>query len=73
MSLWNPAHTVEVFEWLGNPQRCTACAPKTMPPTELNAQANLAHPQGNGLEWKASGPPTGCPEFADRVHRIMEC
>lgn len=73
MSLWNPAGTVEVFEWLANPHRCTACAPRTMGPFELAAQVNLAHPQGNGLEWKEMGHGEACPEFADRVHTVMEC
>jgi hypothetical protein len=73
MTLWNPAHTVEVFEWLGDPQCCTACAPKEMPPQEVSAQVNLAYPQGDGLEWKEAGHGEACPENAGRIHLVMTC
>jgi hypothetical protein len=73
VSLWNPAHTVEVFEWLDSPSYCTACVPKDMPDEEVLAQVNLAHPQGQGREWKASCNVCDCPEISSRVHLAMEC
>lgn len=61
---------------------CSVCAPKDMPPHEVEAGANIAHPTGLDHGWRVAGVstfkggepnPCECNSDKSRLHYLMVC